>query len=97
MKMYFLVYHVQPRPDLEDADDVGGAYVSCWIEADSLKQAEQIAKQEIGDLRWDILEKDDSFEIDPKTYTPDSDGFEFYQQALIDKIVLRIHTYPIEE
>src|SRR4051812_27269926 len=96
MKMYFLVFHVQPRPDLEDANDIGGAYVSCWIEADTIKQAEQIAKQEIGDLKWDILEKDDAYELDPKDYTSDSDGFEFYQQALIDKMILRFHTYPAE-
>jgi hypothetical protein len=95
--MYFLLFHVQPRPDLEDADDIGGAYVSCWIEADSIKQAEQITKWKIGDLKWNILEKDDAYELIPDHYTPDSAGFEFYQQALIDKMVLCFHTYPAEE
>jgi len=97
MKMYFLLFHVQPRPDLEDADDIGGAYVSCWIEADSIKQAEQIAKQEIGDLRWDILEKEDAFEITEDYYDKDSDGYEYYEQALIDELVIVFHTYPMEE
>ncbi|MDO3624679.1 hypothetical protein [Mucilaginibacter sp. BT774] len=73
---------------------IGVAYVSCWIEADSIKQAEQIAMQEIGDLKWNIIEKDDAYELEPAGYTPDSDGFELYQKALIDKIVLRFHTYP---
>ena len=97
MKMYLLSFHVQPRPDLEGAEDIGGAYVNCWIEADSIKQAEQIAKRKIGDLKWNILEKDDTFEIAPDHYTPDSAGVEYYQQALIDKMVLCFHTYPVGE
>lgn len=55
--MYFLVFHVQPRPDLENADNIGGAYVSCWIEADSIKRAEQIAKQKIGGQDGTSLKK----------------------------------------
>jgi len=94
--VYFLVYHVLPRPDLEDAEDIGGAYVSCWIEADSLRQADAISRQEIGDAKWDILEREEAFEIKTDHYASDSDGYEFYQQALIDKWVLRFHTYPTE-
>ena len=97
MEIYFFIFHVQPRPDPEDADNVGGAYVNCWIKADSITGAQQIARQKIDDLKWHILEKDNAFELPPGHYSPDSDGFEFYQQALIDKFVLRFHTYPAEQ
>ena len=94
--MYFLVFHAQPRPDLEDADDIAGAYISCWIEANSLRRAEAIARQEIGDAKWDIMEREEAHEIEADKYLPDSEGYEFYQQAKDDKYVFRFHTYPIE-
>ncbi len=97
MKMYFFVFHVQPRSDLENVNNIGEAYVSCWIEANSIIKAEKISMRKISDLKWDILEKEEAFEIASDHYAPDSDGFEFYQQALIDKCVLRFHTYPAEE
>ena len=96
MAIYFFTFHAQPRPDLEDADGIAGAYTNCWIEADNINQAEKIAKQEIGDLRWEILEKEDSFEITEDHYSKDSDGYDYYKQALIDKLVIVFHTYPIE-
>ena len=95
--MYYFVFHVQPRPNLEDANNIGGAYVSCWIEANVITEAEQIAIKKIDGLKWNIIEKEDSFELEPGHYVSDADGFEFYQQALIDKLVLRFHVYPKHE
>ena len=94
--MYFLIYHVRPLPELNNSEGIGGAYVSCWIEAGSLKQADSISRQEIGLANWEILERDEAYKIKSYDYSRESDGYEFYQQALIDKWVLRFHTYPIE-
>jgi hypothetical protein len=97
MKMYFLVYHAQPQPGLKDAKDIGGAYVSCWIEADSIDQADTIARQEIATVKWDVVEKEEAYEVNADDYSSDADGLELYQQALVDKWVLTFHTYPIEK
>jgi hypothetical protein len=97
MRMYFIVYHAKPQPGSRNTEGIAGAYVSCWIEAASLEQADTIARQEISAIKWGILERDVAYEISEKTYSSESDGLEFYQQALIDKCVLRIHTYPIQD
>jgi hypothetical protein len=97
MKMYFIVYHAIPQPGSRNTKSIAGAYISCWIEAAYLEQADTIERQKINAINWGILERDDAYEINAATYSPESEGLEFYQQALIDKCVLRIHTYPIEE
>jgi len=96
MKMYFLVYHVKPAINMENSGGLVGAFVSCWIEANSINEAKQIATGEIRLAKWELLELDDAYEIKKEDYSIDSDGWEFYQQALIDKWVLRFHTYTAE-
>jgi len=90
------MYHVKPSRELKNAGNFGGAYVSCWIEANSIRKADKIAKDEIGLAKWNVLERDDAYEIKEEYYSNNSVGLEFYKQALIHKWVLRIHTYPIE-
>ena len=90
------MYHVKPLPDLKNTDNIAGAYVSCWIEASSMIKADKIAIDEIGLAKWNVLERDDAYEIKEEYYSDNSTGLEFYKQALIDKWVLRFHTYPIE-
>ncbi len=87
--MYFLVYHV--KPDSDNRDDIGGAYVSCWIDSST----EQIAITEIKALKWNILEIDTCYEVKKKNLKKPGE-IEFYSQALIDKWVLIFHTYPLE-
>ena len=94
--MYFFVYHVKPSPKMKNAANIAGAYVSCWIEAASITIAEKVAEKKIELTDWQIIELDESFEIGEDHYSKDSESFQFYKQALIDKWVLRFHTYPFE-
>jgi len=97
MKIYFALYHVKPLPSAENTANIGGAYISCWIETTSLTKAHKIARDEIIRLaKWEIVEMDEAYEIKEEYYTEDSSGLEFYKQALIDKWVLVFHTYPME-
>lgn len=93
--MYFLTYHSQPSQDAGDIDDVGGAYINCYILADSLDQADKIARDAIERMRWNILDREDSYEIDSESVS--ADGPEHFEQALIDNAVYVLHTYPISE
>ena len=90
------MYHVKPSLDLENAGNIDGAYVSCWIKAISVTEADKIAQDEIGLGKGNVLEWEDAYEIKKENYSNNSAGLEFYKQALIDKWVLRFHTYPVE-
>jgi hypothetical protein len=93
--MYFLVYHVKPLPGSNNRQDIGAAYVSCWIEATTEQKAKKIAITQIKAVKWEVLEIDECYEINKKNL--DRPGqIESYNQALIDKWVLRFHTYPLE-
>lgn len=95
--MYFIIYHVKPLSAAQDLANIEGAYVSCWVEANSLTKASKIARNEIiGLAKWEIMGMDEAYEIKEEYYTEDSSGLEFYKQALVDKWVLRFHTYPSE-
>ena len=91
--MYFIIYHVSPTEDLMDKNKYGGAYVSCWIEATTMEKAILVAEAEILEANWQILEQEEAYVVTEKDYLPDSPGFKFYDQALIDKAVLCFNTY----
>lgn len=45
--------------------------------------------------KWIIGEPEEAFPDDRSFYDDDSPHLEFYEQALIDKEVIVIHSYPI--
>ena len=95
--MYLLTYHVQPNPHNPEHEEIGGAYVNCYIEADTFEEADFIAKGDLEKNQWRILELDDARIVSREDYADEDEDLEFYQQALIDKEVFVFHMYPIEE
>lgn len=96
IEIYFLVYHVKPSLDNIQDNKYGGAYASCWIEAKNERQAMKIAENKIVQNHWIVFELDECFKAEKANYTKGSNQLEFYEQALMDKLVLTFHTYPIE-
>ena len=93
--MYFLTYHSEPRKDADEIEDIGGAYINCYILADNIVQADNIARDEINKMKWNILERDDAYEIDSDSVS--EEGREHYEQALIDNTAYVLHTYPVND
>jgi len=93
--MYFLTYHCKPNKESTDYNKVAGAFVNCYIESESIKQAEKISRLEILKNNWRILSLEDSYSIDSETIS--EKGRKYYDQALIDKIVFVYHTYDSNE
>jgi hypothetical protein len=89
------MFHGQPKLDAADVDNVGGAYINCYVHANSLGQAEKISRKDIRKMKWEILEQEEAYELDADSVS--DEGREYYEQALIDKTVYILHTYPIEE
>jgi hypothetical protein len=91
--IFFLTYHALPDINHSEYDQIIGAYINCWIEANNLEMAKMISGKTIEDLKWEILSLEDAYPINLSDYAPGSEGKEFHEQALIDKEVYRIHTY----
>jgi hypothetical protein len=92
----FLTFHGEPTPEYEDKD-VLGAYINCWIDANNINKAEAVARLEIEKLNWQILQREEGYEILINDYRENADGLQYYEQALIDWQVYVIHTYSSED
>ncbi len=92
--IFFLTYHAVPDISHLDHGQFKGAYINCWIEANNLENAKVISRKTVEDLKWEILSLEDAYPISLSDYAPGSEGKEFHEQALIDKEVYHIHTYP---
>ncbi|WP_320004010.1 hypothetical protein [Shiella aurantiaca] len=87
-----MTYHVKPTSNKKDINDTKGAFVNCYIVTDTLKNADKIARQEIEEMDWFILEREEVQTIDNESI--EDDKKEYYEQALIDKTVFVFYTYP---
>jgi len=97
MPMFMIQFQAIPKADSPEAQEVGGAFVNCWIEAPDLDAAVGKAKHEITDQGWEPLELRQAEETTRDDYTDDHEGLEYFEQALIDKEVCVFHCYPIED
>jgi len=91
-----LKYHGKPESNNKELNEIGGAFINCWVESKNIDQADRIARKEIDKLNWDILNHEESYEITRKDYMENKVGLQYYEQALIDKFVCVFHTYPID-
>lgn len=96
MPMYLVEVHARPDSG-QHAQEFGGAYVNCWIEASDLGDAVRCALAEIERAGWMPDEVRRAAITTRDAYTGDDDGLEYYEQALIDRVVCVFHTYPLED
>jgi hypothetical protein len=86
-----------PGADSPAFGEAGGAYVNCWVLADSMRDAEIEAIRFVTDSGWvfDSIHGRESFEGQE---SPESkEGQEYLDQARIDGIVCVFHTWPPDE
>jgi hypothetical protein len=93
--MYFILFEGTPRRNAKTAAGAAGAFISCWIERPTLKQAIRVAREGITAQGWIVDDKpDEAYKVDAATYPPGKDGREYFEQALLDKTVWVFHQFP---
>jgi hypothetical protein len=97
MAIHFLTYHAKPTEANEESSELGGAYINCYIEATNIEEAEKIAKPMISGLNWQIIDVEEAYELNREDINESSEGLKYFEQALVDKEVYVLHTYPAEE
>jgi hypothetical protein len=91
--MFYFLIEVKPSPDNPEASELGGAFVSCWIERPTLEEAESVALRMISEARWDVVTIEKRFPIDRSYYDTEKSGLEYFEQALLDKEVFVFDTH----
>ncbi|MDB5310239.1 MAG: hypothetical protein JWO38_4441, partial [Gemmataceae bacterium] len=92
--MYYLRYSVIPAEDHPEREELGEGIVNCWIERDTLAEADQLARQDIRKEKWDVLEREAGEVVTGTDYDEDDDRVTYYRQALTDKEVFVYHHCP---
>lgn len=96
-KIVFIQYEVSPEKGTELAESYGGALISAWIRAQSVKSAKAIFEKELQGTGWKIYQFEDAYLVDGNLYSDDDEEFAYYQQALQEDNVFYIDAWPAEE
>ena len=94
MKLYFFTYLARPKAGSENSESYGGAYVNCWIDAESDARAAECASTAISRAGWAVESLEQYSVVTRKDYADDDEGLQHFDQALIDKEVYVFHTWP---
>jgi len=97
MPVFILMIKAEPDNDNPQAGEIAGAYVNCFVEANTFEKAEETAKRFLKNESWVPIALEESWEVTAKDYENDPAGMEVYQQVLIDKEKYTFHTYVTED
>lgn len=79
------------NPEYQAIDD---AYVSCWINRDTLEVATAAAYEMISATEWDVVGTEEVLEVSAADFEGDEESRRHYEQALTDGAVLVFHVSP---
>jgi len=96
MEIFYLQIESVPSSKSDDYKEVGGAFVSCWVKADTVENAQKKAKLSIEDNSWLVLNVLESYPVSAKTYENRNEALEYFHQAEIDGEVYNFHLWPNE-
>lgn len=95
MPVFLLRFQASPLTD-RSAGDVGGAFINCWVQRDTMADADETARKLITDQGWIITEEVEAAEVRREQVDEES-GLEYFEQCLIDGEVAVFYSYPIED
>jgi hypothetical protein len=91
--LYIVRYEVLPLPGTENFVRSSGAFANVWTEASSEQQALDIASREVQGAGWRIESLEAVRPVTREDYADEDSGLEYFEQALVDGIVLVFHTW----
>ena len=93
--MFVITFEVTPKSTHPQRDEIGGAFVNCWMNRSSIDDAIADATNLIVDAGWVVDEPDQISEVTRADYGDDSDELKYYEQALTDNEVLVFHIFSV--
>jgi hypothetical protein len=92
MPMFHFQFEVQPNPTHPKCLEYEGAMACCWIQRQTLPDAESAAREWLAKEEWTIVATEDAGVITRETQLPD--GMQYFQQAELDGQAFVIITSP---
>ena len=94
------VYVLTIRAVSSDASasmEAKGAYINVYASVPSEAEAKNLALKEVAAAGWRCLNVDGASLHTREDYATDSSGLGYFEQALVDGVVLVVHTHPLEQ
>lgn len=73
MNIYYVQYSIRPLPESEDYDSAEGAFLICFIQAESERNAAARAISYITEIKWEIVSLEDGPALTHRAEFVDSD------------------------
>lgn len=93
--IHFFQYETRPMPDSEINVGIGGAYVNCWIRADSGVEAAYAAEQVVHDNAFVITEVIEARVVTRSFYRDNELGVEHFDEAVREGQCIVIYEWPV--
>lgn len=99
MDIYFVMVHATPKPDNEESETCGGAYITCWIRASDLDEAVARAHARTSIEGWVADELHTAKQVHREYYDPveDAETLESFDEAVAYGEAAVLHIHPIED
>lgn len=100
--MYVITIKARPKPEAEQASEVGGAYAVCWIDFQLQDGAEHLARFYVEQGGWAAEEIKQVLWVDEDYYDTNFEGEErddlkqFYAEAAEDGVCVVFHEWPAD-
>lgn len=89
-----IMVDASPLPDTAVFAEFGGATINVYTTEESEAEALAIATQEILEAGWQVRFIEDTFLLTRGDLAATPEASQYFEQALLDGIVLVVHTYP---
>jgi hypothetical protein len=97
MSVFCVQYEVAPSLGSANLETAGGAYVNCWVEASSEREARGQTSAAIEESGWTILAIEEQCrEVTDGECAEGDEGLEHYRQAVMDGECYVFHQWPVE-
>lgn len=102
--VFLLMFLALPHEENEAFYEVGGAYISCWINKPTLREAEILALEMIAKEKWKPIKFENWDFVNEASYTEKTDlkkeeaeeYLSWLRQAQEKGITISIHCWPVD-
>jgi hypothetical protein len=97
MAIFYALYEAIPLPESEEFEVCGGAYVSCWLKAQSEEEASKLVSAAIHERGWKVVSvQEECREVTEALYSEDEEGRAYYDHAVVDGECYVYHQWPVD-
>jgi hypothetical protein len=86
-----------PLPGTPAFAEVGGAWINVFTTEETEDAALLLAAREIAEAGWQVRAIEETSVVTRESFEDAPDGLQYFEQALLDGVVLVIHTYSADD